>query len=53
MIWEVDENLDSCVDWDEFKLMFERNITDTTGLEPFQLFNVVQFMTYDDLVPKG
>ena len=47
MIWEVDENLDGCVDWDEFKLMFHRNITDSTGLEPFQLFNVVQFMMYD------
>jgi len=47
MIWEVDENLDGCVDWEEFLTMFERNIMDTSGLEPFQLYNVVQFMMYD------
>ncbi|KAJ8599398.1 hypothetical protein CTAYLR_009696 [Chrysophaeum taylorii] len=46
MIWEVDENLDGVVDWEEFKLMYHRNITDETGLEPFELFNIVQFMTY-------
>ena len=48
MIWEVDENLDSQIDWSEFQLMFERNTSDTTGLEPFELFNIVQFMTYDE-----
>lgn len=48
MIWEVDENLDEAVDWEEFKLMFERNNKDQTGLEPFMLYNIVQFMTYDE-----
>ena len=47
MIWETDENLDGAVDWDEFYLMFRRSITDKTGLEPFQLFAVVQFCMYD------
>ena len=46
MIWEVDENLDGCVDWDEFQMMYYRNMTDTTGLEPFELFNIVQRAAY-------
>lgn len=46
MIWEIDENLDGVVDWEEFKIMYHRNVNDETGLEPFELFNIVQFMTY-------
>jgi len=46
MIWEVDENLDGKVDWVEFKKMYVRNATDESGLEPFELYNIVQFMTY-------
>ncbi len=28
-------------------MLSDRNITDHSGLEPFQMFNVVQFMMYD------
>lgn len=47
MIWEADENLDGVVDWDELRAMFNRNLLDKIELEPVNLFNVVQFMTYD------
>ncbi|CEG40061.1 outer dynein arm-docking complex subunit 3 [Plasmopara halstedii] len=47
MIWEADENLDGVVDWEELRAMFNRNLLDRTELEPANLFNVVQYMTYD------
>jgi hypothetical protein len=42
VIWEVDENMDGVVDWDEFKGTFVRNMLDTTGNEPRELFNIMQ-----------
>ena len=46
-IWEVDEDLDEAVNEYEFTLMYKRCIFDKTGLEPRNLFNLVQFLMYD------
>ena len=47
MIWEVDEDCDKCVNWEEFKAMFYRVRHDKSGWEPRRLFNVVEFMLHD------
>lgn len=47
MIWAVDEDLDMALSWSEFKLMFTRNISDRTGLEPSKMFHLIQFLIYD------
>lgn len=46
-IWEVDDDNDGCVDWDEFRTMFYRTRDDQTGCEPRKLFNVVDFLMLD------
>jgi hypothetical protein len=47
MIWEVDEDCDGMISWEEFKAMFYRVRHDKTGWEPRRLFNVVEFMMHD------
>ena len=47
MIWEVDEDCDGHVSWEEFKAMFYRVRHDKSGWEPRRLFNLVEFMMHD------
>ena len=47
IIWEVDDDLDGYISKDEYLTMYKRVITDDVGLEPRQLYNLVQFLMYD------
>ena len=45
--WEVDEDCDGLIDWDNFVLMYYRCRMDKTGCEPKRLFTLAEFMIYD------
>mmetsp|Transcript_7216 Transcript_7216/g.12181 ORF Transcript_7216/g.12181 Transcript_7216/m.12181 type:complete len:221 (-) Transcript_7216:46-708(-) len=47
MIWEIDEDNDGCVNWEEFKNAYFRVKNDAQGWEPRRFFNVVEFMMHD------
>jgi len=47
MIWEVDEDCDNAIAWEEFKKTYYRVSTDKSGWEPRRFFNVVEFMMHD------
>ena len=42
MIWEVDENSDNMVDYEEFQLTYYRNIHDESGNEPCAFFSILE-----------
>ena len=46
-IWEVDDDADGQVDWEEFKNMFYRIRDDQSGYEPRKMFNLVEFIMHD------
>ncbi|TMW69501.1 hypothetical protein Poli38472_001657 [Pythium oligandrum] len=47
MIWEVDDDQDGSLDWEEFRGSFVRCIVDRQGLEPNQLFCLILFLLCD------
>ena len=47
MIWEADEKIGGSIDYEDLQLVFQRNISDRTGLEPSKLYNLVQFLIFD------
>ena len=46
-VWEVDDDGDGFVSWEEFVNMYIRGHMDKSGHEPRALFNVVEFMMHD------
>jgi len=47
ILWEVDDDNDGAVDWDEFRTTFYRTRDDKTGCEPRKLFHVIEFLMHD------
>ena len=48
MIFECDNSMNGSLTFDDIKVCYHNSINDQTGLEPFQLFNLVQFLMYDE-----
>jgi len=46
-IWEVDDDADGMINWDEFRTIFFRIRDDQTGWEPRKLFYVIEFLMND------
>lgn len=47
MVWEEDEDLNEEISFYEFELMYKRCIFDKTGLEPRNLFYLIEFLMFD------
>lgn len=48
MIWEVDEDVDGCISFDELQLVYFRNIGDVNANEPSSFFRILEFITFDE-----
>lgn len=47
IIWEVDEDANGWIDWENFVQLYLRCRKDRTGREPTRLFNLIEFMICD------
>jgi len=47
LIWEVDEDMDGFIGYEELKETYERAAADLVGKEPRKLYNVLEFMMAD------
>jgi len=47
IIWEVDEDLDQSIGWEEYRRMYQRVRRDDSGKEPRRMFNLIEFMLHD------
>lgn len=47
LLWEVDEDMDGFIGWEEFETMYSRTADDPTGNQPRKLYNLVEFMMAD------
>ncbi|TMW60753.1 hypothetical protein Poli38472_000795 [Pythium oligandrum] len=47
MIWEINDNLDGMISYDEFERSYLRARSDRTGLEPSELFFLICFLMFD------
>jgi len=48
MIWEVDEDGDGCVSWEEYLSCYERAAADRAGREPRKLSALIEFLMLDE-----
>jgi hypothetical protein len=48
MIWEVDEDGDGYVSWDEYMSAYERAVADKGGTEPRKLSTLIEFLLLDE-----
>ena len=48
MVWEVDEDTDGMIGWDELVLTYSRNVDDKDGSEPNFFFRILEFVAIDN-----